>query len=398
MKPANTTDIAVIGGGVIGLSCALRLAEAGREVTLIEPNALGSGASYGNAGTIAEYGIIPIGTPATLRNLPSLLFGRESPLSIRRAALGALAPWLAKFVVQSMPHNARRNVEQLVRLLAEASADWKELAAQIDATHLFNPSGALYLYKSQAAFAAASSDISLRRKNGIGQEMLTADEVAKLEPALPPFAGGGVYFPNAIHLRDPGQVMARLAKATISSGVNVITATVDNLKRGQSCVHLTGKNLDICAKHVVIAAGAFSKPLAQMAGEAVPLDTERGYHVEYDMEQPLLSRPVSPTERGLYLVPMQGRLRAVGTIELGGLTAPPNQRRLDLIDRAAKSIFPTLGAPSRTWMGFRPSMPNSVPVIRPSRGGNDIIFAFGHGHLGLTLAPITARLVSDMVR
>ena len=135
------------------------------------------------------------------------------------------------------------------------------------------------------------------------------------------------------------------------------------------------------------------RELARQAGDRVPLDTERGYHLEWEMEQPRLSRPVCPTSRGFYLCPMQGRLRVAGTVELGGLTAPPSPHRLKRLEEGAKSIFPNLGAPTRTWMGFRPSIPDSLPVIGASKGGASVIHAYGHGHIGLTLAPVTAELV-----
>ncbi len=393
-----STDIAIIGGGVIGLTAALQLASDGREVAIIEPNAPGSGASYGNAGTIADYAVIPVGTPAVLRNLPSLLLDRDSPLSIRRAALPALMPWLIRFAHQSLPHNCRRNATAIAALLSDAPSAWRELASAADAEHLLRQNGCLYLYASKAAFASASAEIALRRQHGIVQELLGAHEVAALEPQLPAFEGGGVFFPDAVNFSDPGVMMERLAQAAAAAGVRFLRASAESLERRASDVRVIAPPFDIAARIVVIAAGAFSKRLAAQAGDPVPLDTERGYHIEFDMETAPLSRPVCPTARGFYLVPMTGRLRVAGTVELGGLHAPPNPRRLALLGRGAREIFPGLGRPDRSWLGFRPSMPNSVPVIRPSRGGQNVILAFGHGHLGLTLAPVTARMIRDMCR
>jgi D-hydroxyproline dehydrogenase len=137
--------------------------------------------------------------------------------------------------------------------------------------------------------------------------------------------------------------------------------------------------------------------LARMVGDRVPLDTERGYHLEWDMEAPRLSRPACPTSRGFYLCPMEGRLRVAGTVELGGVEAPASRHRLDRLEMGTRALFPDLGKPDREWMGFRPSMPDSLPVIGYSKGGPEVIHAFGHGHIGLTLAPITARIVADLV-
>ena len=177
----------------------------------------------------------------------------------------------------------------------------------------------------------------------------------------------------------------------------LIAARAERLTRGAGGVRIDGPGLSLTARRVVIAAGAHSRNLARMVGDRVPLDTERGYHVEWDMPAPLLSRPVCPTSRGIYLCPMTGRLRVAGTVELGGLTAPPSPHRVQKLIEGARAIFPNLGQPDRDWMGFRPSMPDSLPVIGFGAGGADVIHAYGHGHIGLTLAPVTGQIVADLV-
>lgn len=391
--PGQSTEIAIIGAGVIGLAIALRLAGAGREVVLIDPEAPGSGASYGNAGTIADYAVLPVGTPDVLRNLPSLLFDRNSPLAIRRAALPALMPWLLRFARQSLPAAARRNSLAIAGLTADAAASWETLAAEIGGTDLLNRRGCLYLYDSAKARAAGEADMANRRTLGIRVEMLSPGELARMEPALPGFEGGAALFPDAIFLSDPGKMVARLCQAALASGARHIRARVTGLTREAGGVTLTGPDFTLRARTAILAAGAHSRALARQAGDRIPLDTERGYHVEYDMETPRLSRPASPTARGFYLCPMTGRLRVAGTVELGGLTAPPSPHRIARLDEGARRLFPDLPPPSRTWMGFRPSMPDSLPVIGPSRAGPEVLHAYGHGHIGLTLAPLTARLI-----
>ncbi len=215
-----------------------------------------------------------------------------------------------------------------------------------------------------------------------------------MEPGLPR-AEGAAFFPNATFMSDPGRMVGLLAKSL--TGAQIITARADRLTRKPGGVLVEGPGLHLHAAQVVIAAGAHSKALAIQAGDRVPLDTERGYHAEWDMEVPRLTRPTCPTTRGFYLCPMLGRLRVAGTVELGGLTAPPSPHRIDRLVQGARAIFPDLGEPDRTWMGFRPSMPDSLPVIGPSAGGRGVIHAYGHGHIGLTLAPMTARIVADLV-
>lgn len=392
-----STDVAVIGGGVIGLAIALRLRADGREVVVIEPNEPGSGASYGNAGTIADYAILPVGTPAVLRNLLPLLLGADSPLSIRIAALPSLFPWLARFAYESLPHRYRDNTRRIAELLSDAPAAWRELADEIGASDLLSAKGCLYLYQTRKAFQAAATDIALRRSYGVALELLSPDEVLQLEPRLPPVGGGGLFFPEAINLVDPGETMYRLSIAARKAGVEFVRERAHAIARASTGVRIQAGPSEIGARTVVISAGAYSQRLAAQIGDPVRLDTERGYHVEFDMEKLPVERPVCPTAHGFYFCPMRGRLRVAGLVELGGVTAPANTRLLQALAANARGVFPELGEPDRSWLGFRPSMPDSVPVIRPSRGGRDIILAFGHGHIGLTLAPRTARMVSALL-
>ncbi len=387
-------EIAVIGAGVVGLCIAKALSEAGHEVTLIDPNDPGSGASHGNAGTIADYAVMPVGTPDVLRKLPSLVFDHNSPLAIRRAALPALIPWLVRFARQSLPVAAARNAQAIAALLTGAGPLWQTLIHEIGAGHLMRQTGCLYLYETPAAYRCAHADMAMRRTLGVTVDLIGAGDLHQLEPHLPPMAGAA-FFPGATTLTDPGAVMAALA-AYLAPAVPHIRAQVTGLERTPHGVYLTGPN--ITARRVIIAAGAHSRALARMAGDRVPLETERGYHLEWDMLQTRLMRPACPTARGFYLCPMQGRLRVAGTVELGGLTAPASPHRLARLENGARAMFPDLGAPSRSWMGFRPSLPDSLPVIGPSSHGADVIYAFGHGHIGVTLAPMTAHLVAVIIR
>ncbi len=390
------TDIAILGAGVVGLAIAEALTAAGRDVTLIDPSEPGMGASYGNAGTIADYAVMPVGSPDVLKNLPSLLFDQNSPLAIRRAALPALMPWLARFALQSLPGPTRRNAANIARLLVGAAGHWQDLAARIGGTDILQNRGCLYLYETEKAYRAAHADMAFRRTLGISVDLIGPDELRQMEPNLPPVQGGAAFFPKAIFLNDPGRMVRTLA-AHVATSAQILKARADRIERQMDGIMVTGPGLHLKARRVILAAGAHSRALALQAGDKVPLDTERGYHVEWDMPNPRLTRPTCPTTRGFYLCPMQGRLRVAGTVELGGLTAPPSPHRIAKLVEGARAIFPDLGTPDREWMGFRPSIPDSVPVIGPSQGGADVIHAYGHGHIGLTLAPITARLVTALV-
>ncbi|MDB5658996.1 MAG: FAD-dependent oxidoreductase [Cypionkella sp.] len=391
-----STEIAILGAGVVGLAIAEALTAEGREVMLVDPGQPGMGASYGNAGTIADYAMMPVGSPDVLRNLPSLLLDKNSPLAIRRAALPSLMPWLARFALQSLPTATRRNAAAIAALVADACPSWLALADRIGGAAIMQHKGCLYLYETAAAFKAAEADMAFRRTHGITVELISPQALALMEPGLPAVEGGAAFFPRAVFLSDPGLMMQTLA-AHVGKRAEFVRGEARSLMRQFDGIVVEGPNLRLRARKVIIAAGAHSKALALQAGDKVPLDTERGYHVEWDMAAPRLTRPACPTSRGFYLCPMSGRLRVAGTVELGGLTALASPHRIKKLVEGARAIFPDLGEPDREWMGFRPSMPESVPVIGPSGSGADIIHAYGHGHIGLTLAPITARLVADLV-
>jgi D-hydroxyproline dehydrogenase len=395
MRP-QATEVAIIGAGVIGLAVAEALLAEGREVTLIDPAAPGMGASYGNAGTIADYAVMPVGTPDVLRNLPSLLFDSDSPLAIRRAALLSLTPWLLRFARQSLPAAAARNAVAIAALVADACPRWLELAARIDGSEILQHRGCLYIYESADGFRAAERDIGFRKAQGISAELISPEVLAAMEPGLPAVEGGAAFFPKAVFMSDPGLMVQHLGRHVLAKA-EFVQAAAERITRGPEAVTVSGRGFSLKAKRVVIAAGAHGRALASQAGDRVPLETERGYHLEWDMAVPRLSRPACPTSRGFYLCPMTGRLRVAGTVELGGLTAPPSPHRLAKLAEGARAIFPDLGEPDRSWMGFRPSMPDSLPVIGPSAAGPEVIHAYGHGHIGLTLAPITAALVADLI-
>jgi D-amino-acid dehydrogenase len=395
----DSTGIAVIGAGVVGHCVALRLAEAGHEVTMVAPEALGDGTAWGNAGVIADYAVLPVGSPDMLRATPGLLFGQTVPPGpLRRALIFALAPWLPGLARRALPGAVRRTAQAMAALMADAAGAWHEIAAEIGAADLLARRGALYLYDSAAALAAARSELAWRAAAGVRGELLGPDGLHALEPALPAgVAEGALFFPDTLSVTDPAAMHACLARAVRARGIRRILARAETLRRRGGGVEIGGAGFALRAARAVIAAGAHSRPLALAAGDRVPLETERGYHLEYDMPRPPLSRPVSPVRRRLHLCPMQGRLRIAGPVERGGLQAPPAPDRLIALEEGARAILCDLPAPDRSWMGLRPSVPDGVPVIGPSRAGDEILMAFGHGHLALTLAPVTARIVAALV-
>lgn len=390
-------EVAVVGAGIVGLATALRLAAEGRDVLLIDAETRPLPASAGNAGTIAAYNNAPVGSPGVLRSLPHLLTHADSPFTMRWAGLPALAPWLLRFLRECLPARARANAAALASLLHDSLEAWHEFADATGAVDLLRRNGALYVFPSEAAFAGAAWPREQRAIAGIRQLIVSPREITALEPVLQAPTGPGIFFPDATHVIDPSELLRRLRLAAEVAGVQLVSGRVDRLDRTSTSLRLTGTGLAVEASRVVIAAGAWSRTLARQAGDRVPLDTERGYHVEYAMATPPFSRPVCPIQFGVYVTPMAGRLRAAGTVELGGLARPLDPRRPALLDRAARSLLPDLPQPTSHWMGYRPSLPDSLPVIGRASGEPRVIYAFGHGHLGLTLAAVTARHVADLL-
>jgi len=390
-------EVAVVGAGLIGLTIAHRLMAEGHTVTVIAPLDAPHMASTGNAGTVAGYAVDPVGTPEVLRDLPRLLFDRASPLALHRPSALALTPWLLRFLAQSRPAAAQRNRLALAELLKGVDSDWRALAASVGGADLIRDRGALYAYDSLQALKAARPGLDRRRALGAPVEILDATALQDLEPALPPgrFAGAAL-FPGTLWFTDPAQMLALIRAACPAPHLDARVTALRPRGAGWSLTLDTGETLGVEA--VVVAAGAWSTRLLRPLGLKIPLDTERGYHLEFDPPEGAspLTRPLCPTSRGFYFTPMQGRLRAAGTVELGGTDAPPSPHRWARLEIGARSVFPDLPPPARRWMGLRPSIPDSLPVIGTARPG--LILAFGHGHIGLTLAPRTAALVSDALK
>ena len=391
------TETAIIGAGIVGLSCALSLAQAGQEVLLIDPGPSDSAASYGNAAAISPHAISPVGSPAVLRGLPDLLFSRESPLSIRLSYLPQLTPWLLRFAAQSLPSAFEHNLRTMAELQTHSMAAWRTIVSSTGLEELLVERGVLYTYPDDASFQAARSAVELRRRYGIPQVLLSPAEVAVLEPELPSCAGA-VHHVGSIHLADPGLVTQRLADAATRLGVLRLRARVENLTREASGIRLQAGDQLITARRAVLAAGAHSAKLARQAGDHVPLVAHRGYHIEFDLDEAPISRPVHRTQLGYYISPLRGRLRAAGTVELASNNAEPSQQRFEQIERGVRATFRGLPPVARRWMGLRPALPDSLPVIGPSSGGPDVLYAFGHGHVGMTLGPVTGQLITALAK
>ena len=391
-------DVVVVGAGIVGLACGFRLLQEGLSVLWIDPNRPGSGASYGNAGTIADYAVMPVGSPSVLKRLPQLLFDRDSPLSVQPGAMAMLAPWLARFAYQSLPGPMRKNIQALAPLVLDAGLRWQALARAISAEDYFKNDGCLYVYGDAASLRRGIRDMALRAKAGVKVAFLTPAELAALEPQWPSLDGGAALFPESLFVTDPGRLAGQLFDRGSDAGGRYMMESVEDLIIERDAISLKlGNGQQIRAHKAVISAGAHSQALAAKAGDKTPLIAERGYHLEFEGQKNRIQRPVCVADQGFYMSPMSGRLRVAGTVELGDVDPQPSPHRLAALTRQAQAIFPDLGVPERTWLGFRPSLPDSRPILSRSSRTDRVVYAYGHGHIGLTLAPVSAEIVAALI-
>ncbi len=396
-------SVVVVGAGVVGLSSALWLQRHGHRVVIIDDNLPLEGSdyrracSYGNAASIALNACLPVAAPGILRRLPRMLADREGPLSIYWRDLPGLLPWLASFVRAGTARSFDRAVGVLGQLIRLAEAGHGPLMAESDAFRLKRTGGVLHLFHSESSFQAALPGVRKRADQGVRFELLDAAAVRDREPHLAPLYARGVHYLDSYTIDDPLAYAVGLGRAFLARNGRFVRGRAENILRRNDGVAVAVDGTMEAADRVVVAAGAWSARLAAMVGDRIRLDTERGYHVLFPGGERLLSMPTIYPEHGFYMTPLAEGLRCAGTVELGGLDRPHRPERCAVIARTSLRLLPGLGEPAREWLGFRPSMPDSLPVIGPSPRDPRIIYAFGHGHIGLTLAGITGRIVADLV-
>ncbi|MBM3599583.1 MAG: FAD-dependent oxidoreductase [Alphaproteobacteria bacterium] len=395
-----SAEFAVVGAGIVGIATALQLQRDGHDVALYDPDPPGQGCSFGNCGGICIGSMTPVGTPGILKDVPAMLLDRQSPLSIDWRYLPRLAPWLWKFVQASRPGRVEAISIALNRMLTDSYEAYQPLLRSAGASDLFRRIGLLYVYRSKESFRRARWGHDMRARRGVRVEYLDGNEVAQLEPALAPVFTHGVFIPDSGHVTNPGRLSEVLAEDFVRQGGTIrrerVMGFADFAADGPRALVSDAGTRPI--GQVVIAAGAYSRPLAKALGSDVPLDTERGYHAMLEAPGVELRIPLMSGEGKFGITPMEHGLRLAGTVELAGVDAPPNWRRAEILIEQTRPMFKALGTDkAKFWMGRRPSMPDSLPVIGRSPRHRNAWFAFGHGHLGLTLGAATGRLIADLV-
>ena len=394
----ESKTVAVVGAGIVGLSCALWLQIKGFAVILIDPEKPGSGTSSGNAGTIADYGCIPVNNPKIFKQLPSLLFSKDSPLSIDLHYALTHLPWLFSFLKNCKTARVARIIRILGKLLQKTYQGLDPLIELSGSQYLLSQQGCLQVFKTEREWENAQAGVQARKDQGVVFTELNAGEISELEPALKLPCVRGLLFDKASHVVNPQSLTTRYFDCFLAKQGRYVkqrVLLVDHEKESLRVILEDGETLD--ADRVVIAAGAFSTQIDGTGAHRLPLDTERGYHVQYADRQSLLNRPVSWVAAGLYATPMDQGLRFAGTVEIAGYGQTMNPRNLDFLVRKSREMFDLPDKPDQEWLGFRPTFPDALPVIGYSPHSEYILFAFGHHHLGLTLAGITGKLIAELL-
>lgn len=395
----SQTDVIVIGAGVVGLSAALALQARGHDVTVLDREGPAAGASAGNAGAFAFTDILPLASPGMLRKAPKWLLDPLGPLSVPPAYALQIAPWMWRFWRACSPARVAQSTVAQTALMDLSKAELEPFLAATGTLAMLRKEGNLQVYESDAEFRASLDGWQARRDHGIEFHHLSAAEMAGLQPGLSPRFVRGTFTPGWFSIADPRDYTLALADRLRAQGGRVERAEVLALEPGADHVILRlqgGQSRS--AGRVVLAAGAHSHLLARGLGDRIPLETERGYNTTLPSDAFDLRTQITFGGHGFVVSRLSGGIRVGGAVELGGLKLPPNYRRSEAMLKKAQSFLPGLKpAGGVQWMGFRPSLPDSLPAIGAARATPLVTYAFGHGHLGLTQSAGTARLVADLV-
>ncbi|MDA7638143.1 FAD-binding oxidoreductase [Candidatus Pelagibacter sp.] len=389
--------IGIVGAGIQGISNALFLQKKGFRVTIFDRDEPGSPvASYGNAGHFSPYASVPINRPDVLTDVPAMLLSSTGPLALKWNYVPKMLPWFLQFIrnctTKKMMHTAK-NMHQILDLALPA---YDELFDEIELGGLVERKGILYIWNDQS-LKSRELEINVRDELGVDQQVVTPKEIHDLEPNIKPIYHGGVYYQHGRHARNPKKILLKLYDLFLKKGGKFLKMNIKDINFNDEKPVIKAERQSFLFDKIVIACGSFSKKLTDNLDEKIPLDTERGYHVHFKDCDHLLSRPVIFQNRGFGITPMEQGLRVVGTVEFGGLDNPLSKSRVKNLINNAKYMMGDLPEHEDEWLGFRPTLPDYLPVIGPSKKYKNVFYCFGHHHLGWTLGPISGKIVSGMI-
>jgi glycine/D-amino acid oxidase-like deaminating enzyme len=399
-RSANGYDaVVVVGAGIVGVCAAWHLLRHGAQVTLIDRDEPGRGCSFGNAGAISFGSVAPLAMPGVMRDALSMLLDPAAPLRIPLSYLPKAVPWLTQFVRASRPDQVRRISQALSTLLAHSMDKHIEMLREAAAPELLHRTGQLYLYPDEKWLRKDNMSWALRREHGLRIERLGRADILALEPEVGPDYAIGLFTPEQGMSVNPYRQVTAIASDFARRGGRIVRDRVAAIEvEGDRVCAVRGESASYACDHAVICAGAWSTQLLAGLGYAVPLESQRGYHVTIAASGITVARPVVAADRKVFVTPMEEGLRVAGTVEFGGLERAPNRRRAEFLVRDLAQVFPRANIPAdwSFWMGHRPCLPDSLPVLGSSRH-RGLWFNFGHGHLGLTMSAVSGEILARAI-
>jgi len=389
--------IGIIGAGIQGVCSALFLQKKGYEIILFDREEPGSfTASYGNAGHFSPYASIPLNRPDILSDIPAMLLSSTGPLALKWNYIPKMIPWFLKFIKSCSKKNMMHTAKYMHQILDLALPAYDELFEEIDLSGLVENKGIMYIWNDQN-LKSRELEIKIRDEIGAEQQLLNKKEIHDLEPNIKKIYHAGVFYKKARHAKDPGKIWLKLFENFVKKGGKFLKLNIQNLDFDGDNPVIRSETQRFVFDKLVIACGAFSKKLTDKLHESIPLDTERGYHIHFKGCDHLISRPVVFQNRGFGMTPMEQGLRVVGTVEFGGLENQLTKSRIKNLINSAKFLLDGLPEHEDEWLGFRPTLPDYLPVIGPSKNYKNVFYSFGHHHLGWTLGAISGKIISKMI-
>ena len=388
--------IGIIGAGIQGVCNALFLQKKGFQVTLFDRDEPGNAASYGNAGHFSPYASVPLNRTDILTDIPSMLLSSRGPLALKWNYIFKMIPWFSKFLINCSNKNMKHTAKYMHQILDLSLPAYDELFDEIQLDNLVESKGIMYVWTNEN-LKSRELEIKMREELGVKQKLLSPKEIHDLEPNLKPFYDGGVFYDYARHTRNPKKILIKLFDLFLKKGGKFLKLDIKNLEFDGKTPVIKSDTQRFIFDKIVIACGAFSKKLTDKLFENIPLDTERGYHVHFKGFDHLISRPVVYANRGFGMTPMEQGLRVVGTVEFGGLNNPLTKSRVKNLILNAKDMVDGLPDHEDEWLGFRPTLPDFLPIIGPSKHYENVFYSFGHHHLGWTLGAISGKIITKMI-
>ena len=392
----NKVKIGVIGAGIQGICNALFLQKKGFKVTLFDRDEPGNSATYGNAGHFSPYASVPLNRPDVIADIPAMLASSRGPLALKWNYVHKMIPWFLRFLLNCSERKMMHTAKNMHQILDLALPAFDELFEEIELNGLVENKGIIYVWNDQN-LKSRELEIKIRKELGVKQQLLSPKDIHDLEPNIKPFYHGGVFYDYARHTRNPKKILLKLFDNFLKKGGKFLKLNIKDINFDDDKPVIRSETQRFIFDKLVISCGVFSKRLTDKLHENIPMDTERGYHVHFKGFDHLISRPVVYANRGFGMTPMEQGLRVVGTVEFGGLDNPLSKSRIKNLIMNAKDMLDGLPEHEDEWLGFRPTLPDYLPVLGSSKNYKNVFYSFGHHHLGWTLGAISGKIISKMI-